>query len=54
MNIHDVVTATKAAEQVLAEKTALTPLERMEICVAFQNALLDAELGKNAEPASWT
>lgn len=42
MNIHDVVRVTRVTEQVLAEKTDLNALDRMELCLALQVALINS------------
>jgi len=52
MNIHDVALATKIAEKVLRQVAGLTPMQRMEICAAFQGALIDAELSESVAVGS--
>lgn len=42
MNIHDVVRVTRVTEQVLADKTDLSAMDRMELCLALQVALINS------------
>lgn len=50
MNIHDIVRISRVTDAVLAEKTTLQPLERMELLIELQSALINDVVSDEARP----